>query len=160
MKNFKLVLALLTCISLIALPSYAADPAIRVLSLQNQAVTFDHLLKQTVVDVSTTAAITSYDAVSTSTVDVYMLPDKVEYPIKLRIQNHGTASLTYVPYVAATTGLILPTATAAHLLTPSGSPVTGSNVYEAVFYQEPNISIGATAQQEVVIEVWGRKNTE
>ena len=160
MKNFKLVLALLVCTALIALPSYAADPAIRVLSLQNQAVTFDHLLKQTVVKVSNTAAITSYDAVSTNTVDVYMLPDKIEYPIKLRIQNHGAASLTYVPYVTTTTGIILPTATAAHLLTPSGLSVIGGSAYEAVFYQEPNISIGATAQQEVVIEVWGRKNTE
>jgi len=90
-----------------------------------------------------------------------MLPDTVEYPIKLRIQNHGTASLTYVPYsVTTASGIALPTATASHLLTPQGEAVVSGKAYEGIFYRAPNISIGASGNQEVIIEVWGRKGTE
>ena len=82
-------------------------------------------------------------------------------PIKLRIQNHGTASLTYVPYsVTTASGIALPTATASHLLTPQGEAVVSGKAYEGIFYRAPNISIGASGNQEVIIEVWGRTGTE
>jgi hypothetical protein len=141
--------------------SFAADPAVRTAGLAFQAQTFDQLLKQTVVTLDAAAAITASDNVSTGTEAVYMLPDTVEYPVKLRIQNHGTASLTYVPYsTSVASGIVLPTATASHLLTPEGAAVVSGKAFEGVFFRAPNISIGASGDQEVIIEVWGRKGTE
>lgn len=137
------------------------DPVVRQAGYPHQAITFDKLLKQTVVTLDSSHAITALDNTATGTESVYMLPDTVDYPVKLRIQNHGTASLTYVPYsVSAASGIVLPTATASHLLTPEGAAVISGKAYEGIFYQAPNISIGASGNQEVIIEVWGRKGTE
>lgn len=144
-----------------AAPSFAIEPAVRNAGLVHQSATFDNLLKQTVVTLDASHAITAADNVSTGTEAVYFLPNSVKYPIKLRVQNHGTASITYVPYVSTVAaGITLPTATASHLLTPSGNPVVSGAAYEGVFYRAPNISIGASGDQEVIIEVWGIKDTE
>ena len=144
-----------------ATPSFAIEPAVRNAGLVHQTATFDNLLKQTVVTLDTSHAITATDNISTGTESVYFLPNSVKYPIKLRIQNHGTASVTYVPYVSTVAaGITLPTATSSHLMTPAGAAVVSGAVYEAVFYREPNLSIGASGNQEVIIEVWGAKDTE
>ncbi len=157
----KLIILVLVCTVFVLSSAQAADPAVRVAGLPHQAETFDCLLKQTVVKDSTTAAIAPQDNVSTGTVNVFYMPENLVLPVKLRVQNHGAASITYVPYVTdATAGITLPTATAAHLLTPQGETVASSRAFEGVFYQMPNITIGASGEQEVVIEVWGRKNTE
>ena len=148
-------------VTLITVPSFAIEPKVRQASLELQAASFDTLLKQTVVTLDTAAAITADDIVSTGTEAVYMLPDSFEYPIKLRIQNHGSASLTYVPYVTSdASGITLPTATSSHLMSLQGEAVVSGKIFEGVFFQKPDISIGASGNQEVIIEVWGRKNTE
>lgn len=153
-------LLVLTLVAFSATPSYCTEPAVRQAGLAAQAHTFDQLLKQTVVTLDTSHAITATDVVSTGTEAVYMLPDTVEYPVMLRIQNHGTASITYCPYVTGGSGITLPTATASHLLTAEGAAVVSGKAYTGIFYRAPNISIGASGNQEVVIEVWGRKGTE
>jgi len=162
MKLCAKFLVVFLLVTLVATPSFAStDPDVRKAGYAAQAHTFDQILKQTVVTLDTSHAITADDNTASGTEAVYMLPDTVEYPIKLRIQNHGTASLTYVPYsVTTASGIALPTATASHLLTPQGEAVVGGKAYEGIFYRAPNISIGASGDQEVIIEVWGRKGTE
>jgi len=156
--KFFLVLFLLTCLTTSV---SAIEPKVRQASLVHQTASYDTLLKTTVVTLDTAAAITATDIISTGTEAVYFLPDNFNYPIKLRIQNHGVASITYVKYVTTVaSGITLPTATASHLVNIRGLPVTSGAVYEKTFYQNPNISIGASGNQEVVIEVWGIKSTE
>jgi hypothetical protein len=156
--SFLLVLAL---VAFAATPNYAADPAVRQAGLPAQAHTFDQLLKQTAVAVSTTAGITALDAVSTGTVAVYMLPDTIEYPVKLRIQNHGAESLVYVPYVTGATGVTLPTATSGVLLNGAGAIVKSGLAFEGIFYRQPGFTVSsASGSQNIVVEVWGRKGTE
>lgn len=152
---------LATVLLLVALcmPTFAAyqDKDERMVEKRFEYGVFDNLLKQTVVTLDTSHAITASDNTATNTEAVYMLPDTVTYPIMLRIQNHGTASITYVPYsVTDASGVALPTATASHLLTPQGEAVVSGKAFQGVFYSAPNISIGASGNQEVIIEVWGR----
>lgn len=117
---------------------------------------FDKLLKQTVVTLDTDVSINAFESVSTGTADVTFLPDNVNYPILIKIQNHGTASITYVPYETDVTGITQPTATAGHLLAPDGNPVVNGAAYKKVYHNPPNVSIGTSAEQEVVIDVWGK----
>jgi hypothetical protein len=156
------VLALLVCVAPVigSEPTYyshgSATPGIARRASSNYPA-FDRLIKQTVVTLNTDASINSYDVTSTGTVDVTMVPGNINYPIKVKIQNHGTASLTYVPYETGDTGVTQPTATAAHLLTPNGDPVVSGKAYEAIFYHPPNFSVGASGEREVVIDIWGRR---
>ena len=156
----RLFVVLVAILAVFIAPSAFAeyqDVQERLVEKQFEYNTFDSLLKQTVVTLDASHAITAMDSVSTGTEAVYMLPDTVTYPVKVRIQNHGTASITYVPYVTTTaSGITLPTATASHLLTPEGAAVVSGKAFEGVFYSAPNISIGASGNQEVIVEVWGR----
>ena len=117
--------------------------------------TFGTLVDQKIVTLNTSVSINSHDTVSTGTADVSLVSPSVVYPVKLRIQNHGTASLTYIPYSTSVSGVAQPTATASHLLSPQGLPVVQGRAFEQVFYYPPNISIGSSGAQEVVIELWG-----
>jgi hypothetical protein len=155
------VLALLVCVEpvMAAEPTYytygSATPGNAGRASSNYPA-FDKLIRQTVVTLNTNVSINSSDITSTGTADVTLVPANVNYPIKLKIQNHGTASLTYVPYETGDSGVTQPTATAAHLLTPSGEPVANGKAYEAIFYRPPNFSVGSSGSQEVVIDVWGK----
>lgn len=161
--KFSLFIVVLLLVALVTPGHCVTEPAIRRAGLVHQAETFDQLLKQTVVTLDTSHAITASNNTATGTESVYFMPDSgdFDYPVEVRVQNHGTASITYVPYsVTTASGVALPTATASHLLTPQGEAVVSGKAYRGVFYQLPNISIGASGNQEVIIEVWGRKNTE
>jgi hypothetical protein len=65
--------------------------------------------------------------------------------------------LFLVLVATAAAGVTLPTATASHLVDPFGNAVVSGRAYEGIFYQVPNISIGASGDQEVIVEIWGIK---
>lgn len=137
------------------------DPVIRHAGYPHQAETFCKLLKTTSVSVTAEAAITPLDNVATSTVASYYLPDRMEYPVLMRVQNNGDAYLRYCEYeTIGTAGVTLPTSSSAIMLDTNGAIAKNSLAWEKVFYTAPNLTIAGSGTEEIVVEIWGRKGTE
>lgn len=153
----------LACTVLTVPPVIAADPAVRVAGLPHQAETFSKLLRLTEATVTETAAITPSDKIATGTLSTaYYLPDSVEYPILLRVQNLGSDEIRYSEYeTVGTAGVTLPTASSPQLLATTGALCKSGLAFEKVFYHSPTLVFSsASGSQDIVVEVWGRKNTE
>lgn len=160
---FALVLFLSVSFSALA----QEPPEYRLIEANIQKATFDLLLQQQYVTVASNAAICAFD-IATNTAGVGFLPDDVDYPVLLTVKNnHATNMPVYVPYdTVGTSGIVIPTATAAILLDYSGSPVKNGKAFSVILYQDPQISIGAIngsgarVDSEFIFEVWGRSEID
>jgi len=159
--KFSLFLSILFLVALAA-PSFAVDPAVRQAGLSNQATTFCDVLKVTQCDLVTTSAITPSDSTATSTFASYYLPDTVEYPIELEIQNLGASCLQYVEYATVgTAGITLPTASSCQLLATTGALASNGLSAKRVYYTAPTeVFRSASGTQSAIFIVRGRKGTE
>lgn len=111
-----------------------------------QEKTFDHVEKISTVLVGPTAVVTPTDIVSTNTASIYYLNDSPTYPIKLIVQNHGTASLTWNIYsTSVAAGVDVPDGNDCVLLDDNGAVCASNKATSFVFYQTPNISFSSTS---------------
>jgi len=144
-----------------AAPSYALEPAIRRAGLVHQAETFDKVEKVTTIVCSSTAVVTPSDNVSTNTAAVYFLPDDVNYPIELEIQNETATALNYDVYsTTVASGVNVPVSTDPILYDVNGAKCVSSKIAKMVFYQEPNICFSAASAATATFIIRSIKESE
>jgi len=156
--KFFLVLLLSICLTSTV---FALEPNVRKAMLANQAMTFDHIEKVTMLQVGPTAVITPSDIVSTNTAAVYYLPDNFNYPIELEIQNLTATVINYDVYSTTTAaGVNVPIVTDPVLFDVNGVEATASGPAKFVFYQAPNISFAAASAATATFIIRSIKGTE
>lgn len=153
--------SLLLIVALFSTSAFAADPQVRRAGLPTQAQTFDKIEKISMLQIGPTAVITPTDAVSTNTASVYYLPDTVNYPIELEIQNETATAINYEIYsTTAASGVDVPISTDPILYDVNGAKCVSSKVAKMVFYQEPNISFAAASDATATFIIRSIKGEE
>lgn len=161
MKLCAKFLVVLLLAMLVAAPSFALDPEVRKAGLQTQAKTFDKIEKVTMLQLSATSVLTPADNVSTNTASVYFLPDDVNYPIELEIQNETATAINYDIYsTTVSAGVNVPVSTDPILYDVNGAKCVSSKVAKMVFYQEPNICFSAASAATATFIIRSIKEAE
>lgn len=152
----KLCALFLVLMIIASVPGYAQyqDKDERLVEKSFEYGEFDELYSVQTVTLDTDASI-NFTGVSTATGSTAIsVPTNV--PFKIKIFNHNVGSLTYTLFESDATGVIQPTATSSHLISPWGEAVVSSKYWEKVFYTAPPMSIGASTSTEVIVECWTR----
>jgi len=123
------------------------------------------LLKSTYCSLDTTTVVCPTDATSTGTHSAYYLPDNVNPPYLIRIQNKNDNPLYYAPYSlnATLVSVILPTSATSPVFIRD-FPYNGATdtvylddgeAWEKFVYNEPNFVIGGGGSAcTFTVEIW------
>lgn len=124
--------------------------------------TFDNLVRSSYYSLSTTQHAAPNDIVSTGTASVAYL-GSLTGPLLLRVQNLGTTGkIRFKEYSTGTAGLASTTATSPYLssahanalATSTAGQLAPGEVYEKVYYSEPDLVFGGIEAATFTIEIF------
>lgn len=167
MKKFLVVLLLVV----LAIPVFSQDlPLARRINDDNlRQNSFDNLVRSTYCSLSSTQHVTPNDITATGTYTSAYLGTE-EGPLLLRIQNLGTTGKIYFKEYSASAGTgvavtaatdpFLPSTHGNYLATGTAGQLAPGEVWEKIYYEEPDLTFGGVAAATFTIQVFKQSAAE
>lgn len=164
---------ILVCLMLVAfvIPAFAQDLPLsrRINDDKVRQDSFDNLVKSTYCSLTSAQHVTPNDIVSTGTYSAAYLGTETG-PVKLRVQNLGTTGkIHFKEYstsaadgvaVTAATDPYLESVHGNYLATGTAGQLAPGEVWEKVFYGEPDLTFGGVAAATFTIQVFKQQTAE
>ncbi len=167
MKKFLVVLLLVV----FSIPVFSQDIpfARKVTDDTLRQNSFDNLVRSTYCSLSATQHVTPTDITATGTYTSAYLGTEVG-PLLLRVQNLGTTGKIYFKEYSAVAGTgvsvtaatdpFLPTVHGEYLATGTAGQLAPGEVWEKIYYEEPDLTFGGVAAATFTIQVFKQSAAE